>query len=257
MRESQVCLRVRQCFMTATKADIVARLQKEILSLQGLKKHASSSPLDLALGPIKQAFPNQEFPIGAVHEFIFTGTEDAAATFGFVSGILSQLMLSKNACVWIGAREHIFPPALSAFGIDPGKIIFINLQKEKQITWAFEEALKCTSLAAVIGELPELSFIASRRLQLAVEQSQVTGFLLRNNPRNLATTACVTRWQIHSLPGIVPANLPGVGFPCWQVSLLKVRNGKPGSWQVQYAGNKFRFLTHTPVMLPIPQKKTG
>jgi len=243
--------------MTATKADIIARLQKEILVLQGFKKHATSSALDHALGPIKHAFPNNQFPIGAIHEFIFEGTEDAAATGGFVSGLLSSLMVSKAACVWISARRNIFPPALQAFGIDPDKIIFIDLQKEKQITWALEEALKCTSLAAVIGELPELSFVASRRLQLAVEQSQVTGFLLRRNPRNLATTACVTRWQIKSLPGSIPGNLPGVGFPCWQVDLLKIRNGKPGSWKVQYAGNKFRFLTHTPVIIPLPQKKTG
>lgn len=243
--------------MEGTKADIVARLQKEILTLQGFKKHASDSSLDHALGPIKRAFPNQQFPIAAVHEFVFSGNEDAAATVGFVSGLLGHLMLSKAACVWIGSGKHIFPPALQAFGIDPHKIIFIHLPKEKQMAWAFEEALKCNSLAAVIGELPELSFVASRRLQLAVEQSQVTGFLLRKNPRNLATTACVTRWQIKSLPGSVPAHLPGVGFPRWQVELQKVRNGKPGTWQVHYAANKFRFLTAAPQSLPLPQKKTG
>ncbi len=243
--------------MTSTKADIVARLQKDILVMQGFKKNATSSALDHALGPIKNAFPNKQFPIAAMHEFVFKGMEDSAATTGFVSGVISQLMHSKAACVWISSGRKIFPPALQAFGIDPDKIIFIDLNKEKQITWALEEALKCNSLAAVVADLPELSFIASRRLQLAVEQSQVTGFLLRNNPRTLATTACVTRWQIKSLPAAIPGNLPGVGFPCWQVDLLKVRNGKPGSWTVQYAGNKFRFLTHTPVVIPVPQKKAG
>lgn len=39
-----------------------------------------------------------------------------------------------------------------------------------------EEALKCGGLAAVVGEVQDISFTASRRLQLAVEQSGVTGF---------------------------------------------------------------------------------
>ena len=60
-------------------------------------------------------------------------------------------------------QRTIFPPALKFFGIAPDKIIFIDLQKEKDILWAMEEALKCDGLAAVIGEMQELSFTASRR----------------------------------------------------------------------------------------------
>ena len=243
--------------MITGKADIVAQLQKEIFALQGFKKNACNPRLDDALGPIKQAFPNKQFPLGAVHEFVFGSVEDAAATGGFVSGLLAHLMSSGGACLWISSSRNIFPPALKAFGIEPDKIIFIDLNRDKQIAWALEEALKCTSLAAVVAEISELSFIASRRLQLAVEQSQVTGFLLRRNPRNLATTACVTRWHIKSLAGITPGNVPGVGFPSWQVELSKIRNGKPGSWAVQFVGNKFRFLTSTPAAIPMPQKKTG
>jgi protein ImuA len=35
-------------------------------------------------------------------------------------------------------------------------------------------------LAAVVAEIQELSFMTSRRLQLATEQSGVTGFMLRH-----------------------------------------------------------------------------
>jgi protein ImuA len=34
--------------------------------------------------------------------------------------------------------------------------------------------------------------------------------------------------------------LPGIGFPRWQVELLKVRNGKPGSWQLEWVSRKFQ-----------------
>jgi protein ImuA len=91
-----------------------------------------------------------------------------------------------------------------------------------------KEALKCNGLSAMIGEMPELSFTTSKCLQLAVIQSQVTGFILRNNPRSTNTTTCVTRWEITSLPNEPADNMPGLGSPRWNVELLKVRNGTPG-----------------------------
>ncbi|MBC7936580.1 MAG: Error-prone repair protein ImuA [Rhizobacter sp.] len=244
--------------MTAPKSAIIAQLQKDILPLQGFKKNRNSTILDLNLGPVKNAFPNAQFPIGAVHEFCYTGAEDAAATSGFVSGVLASLMRTGGVSIWISADRMIFPPALQSFGIAPDKIIFIDLQKESDIEWAMEEALKCNGLAAVVGEMPELSFTASRRLQLAVEQSQVTGFILRRNPRSLSTTACVTRWKITSIPTILADDMPGVGFPCWKVELLKVRNGKPGTWQIEFAAGKFRHLPPAIILdVQEPQKKTG
>ncbi|MEP7107016.1 MAG: Error-prone repair protein ImuA [Ferruginibacter sp.] len=243
--------------MTGTKTDIIAQLQRDILSLQGFKTILNNAVVDAGLGSIKNAFPNASFPLGAVHEFIYTGEEAAAATSGFVAGVLASLMLNEGASVWIGASGTIFPPALKSFGISPDKVIFIDLQKEREILWVMEEALKCTGLAAVIGEIPELSFAGSRRLQLAVEQSRVTGFILRNNPRSLNTTACVTRWKITPLASELPGNMPGLGFPRWNVELLKVRNGNPGKWQVEFAGECLRHISRITAIPPMQQKKTG
>lgn len=202
-----------QALMVTSKADIIAQLQKDILVLQGYKTLSKNSGSAIGLGSIKNAFPNATFPLGAVHEFLSACSEDATATTGFISGILSSLMKKDGACIWIGASRTIFPPALKSFGIAPDKIIFIELKKEKEMLWAMEEALKCEGLAAVICEIKELSFTASRRLQLAVEQSQVTGFVLRNNPRSINTTACITRWKITSLPSELTGELPVLVFP--------------------------------------------
>src|SRR5689334_6538562 len=185
--------------MSSSKADIIAMLHREILPLQGFKP-LKGSGLDVGLGALRYSFPNQVFPLGAIHEFINQQKEDLAAAGGFISGILSSLMRNGAVSVWISAKRTIFPAALHAYGIAPDKIIFIDLNNEKQVLWAMEEALKCEGLAAVVGEIKDIDFTVSRRLQLAVEQSRVTGFILRNNPRTLNTTACVARWQITSLP---------------------------------------------------------
>jgi protein ImuA len=244
--------------MQLDKTDIIARLQKEILPLQGLKQPTAGTNLNLGLGPIETAFPNSSFPVGAMHEFISAGPEYAAATGGFVAGILAALMRNGGVSVWISSSRTLFPPALKIFDIEPDRIIFIDLQKEKDILWTMEEALKCEGLAAVVGELTEISFTASRRFQLAVEQSRVTGFILRRHSRNLNTIASVSRWKISPLPSEPKDNMPGVGFPRWNVELLKIRNGKSGIWQVEWSEGKFRHITPLDDSIPQEQKrKTG
>jgi protein ImuA len=240
--------------MPATKADIIAQLQKDILFLQGFRPILKSSAVDVVPGPVSDAFPNSFFPLGAVHEFLCAGAEDGAATGGFIAGVLSALMLNGGITFWISSSRTLFPPALKSFGIAPEKIIFIDLQKEKDILWVMEEALKCDSLAAVVGEIHQLSFTASRRLQLAVEQSQVTGFILRPGLRNPGTSACISRWKITCLPGMLAGDMPGVGFPRWNVELLKIRNGKPGAWHIEWAAGRFRHIPQV-ALLPIEQQK--
>ncbi|RZL16061.1 MAG: Error-prone repair protein ImuA [Pedobacter sp.] len=225
--------------MTADKAHIIAQLQKDLLPLQGIKK-AAGSPLDIGWGAVDEAFPNKTFPIGAMHEFLTARPEDKAATAGFISGIMSALMKKSGAALWISRSRTLFPPALKYYGIEPHHIIFVDLQRERDVLWAMEEALKCNGISAVIGEISELSFNSSRRLQLAVETSCVTGFILRHEPRHINTTACVSRWRITSLPGIGEDGLPGVGFPNWKVELLKIRNGKPGTWNIGWTAGRFR-----------------
>jgi protein ImuA len=220
--------------MTDEKTDIIAKLQRDILPLEGYKPVSGGVDSAIRLGAINAAFPNGQFPLGAVHEFICKGAEEKVAAGGFISGILAALMKQGGVCIWITKLRTVFPPALLAFGIAPEKVIFIELAKEKDILWTMEEALKCEGLAAVVGDMSHLDFTASRRLQLAVEKSRVTGFIFRVNPRQLNTTACVTRWQISSLPSELYGELPGVGYPRWQVQLQKVRNGRPGNWQIYF-----------------------
>jgi protein ImuA len=225
--------------MYAERAKIISQLQQEILLLEGLKLSKSGS-VDMGLGPILNAFPNSTFPLAAVHQFLFNGTKGKAATIGFITGLLSPLMGNGGVSAWISAARTIFPPGLKNFGIQPDRFIFIDLQKEKDLPWAIEEALKCSALTAVIGEMKEIGFTASRRLQLAVEQSQVTGFMLCNDSQKLNATACVSRWRITPLPSdAVDDHLPGVGFPKWKVELLRIRNGRTGVWEVDWRGGRF------------------
>ena len=242
--------------MNGSKAQILAQLEREIMPLQGLRSSVQQSKTDVGLSVIKAAFPNQEFPLEAVHEFCCNSKEEFSASAGFVAGILSSLMRNGSAGIWIASSPTIFPPALVQFHISPQHLLFIQLKKEKEILWALEEALKCGSVAAVVGELQDLSFTASRRLQLAIEKSGVPLFLLRHRQKNFSTS-CVTRWHVQPAPSETEEDLPGVGSPRWKIDLLKVRNGYPGSWIIEWRSGRFRTVKQQATIVPSLQRKTG
>ncbi len=224
------------------KSEIISELRTNILRIEGLK-FSNHAALDAQLTPIIEAFPNNTFPLGCLHEFLSERAEDKSATTGFISGLLATLISNKGSALWISSCRTLFPPALKNFGIEPDRLIFIDLHKERDVMWALDEALRCSAVTAVVGELREIDFTTSRRLQLAVEQSQVTGFILRHSYRQLNTTACVSRWKITSLPSENANEMPGIGFPRWRVELLKVRNGKPGVWNVSWINRNFQFAS--------------
>ncbi len=218
---------------------IIEQLQKQILRQQGSLPQAEQQ-LPLGLGRMEISFPGKVFPRAAIHEFISHSSQQAACTTAFMAVVLSKLMRQGSVCVWISTkpRRAVFAPSLSQFGIEPHRILFVDTSKPKQTLWALEEALKCPVITAVVGELNELDFNESRRMQLAVEQSRVTGFIHRFRPRDLNAVACVSRWLISALPSEAPDGLPGLGFPRWFVQLQKAKNGKPGEWQLQWTPGK-------------------
>ncbi|AYL95572.1 ImuA family protein [Mucilaginibacter celer] len=229
--------------MPDTRQNIISKLQQDILLWEGFRPPLSGTAETFGLGPVEAAFPNGVFPTGAIHELLTRDIGQAAASGGFIAGLLSVLMQHGGACIWIGMAQTMFPPALKTFGVEPHRVIFVNLLHEKDVLWAMEEALKCSGLAAVIAEVRSIDFKQSRRLQLAVEQSRVTGFILRD-AEQLSNTACTARWHITPLPSQPVDGLPGLGHPRWQVNLLKVRNGKPGSWVMEWVNEQ--FITHAP-----------
>lgn len=221
------------------KSSIISKLEKEILPLHGIRSQPFKIGEGNFLGPITQAFPLQSFPLGAIHEFMAESKESMVASSGFITGILSKLMRKDAVSVWISAGKPLYPPGLVYFGIRPERILFLHDLDKKQMIWATEEALKCEGLTAVVSELADMDFLQSRRFQLAVESSKVTGFIIRYKPRIQNITASVTRWKITHLASRLENDLPGVGFPAWNIELLKVRNGTSGSWQMEFRDNAF------------------
>lgn len=243
----------KESALACKKTSIISQLEKQILPLEGFKKLSTDNNVNIGFRPIENAFPNAAFPLGCIHEFISNTANDISATNGFISCLLSKLMHLGGACVWISTSRTLFPAALKGFGIDPEQVIFIDLKNQKDVLYATEEALKCNKITAVLSDIKDIGFKESRRFQLATEQSRVTGFILRNQSRSVNTIACVSRWRITSLPSALEDTMPGVGFPRWHVELLKVRNGTPGNWKIEWAATSFKEIKENITELPYAQ----
>lgn len=223
------------------KSEVLAYLKQEIQGLEVYKQPLTGC-IETGIREIDLSLPGSSFPLAAIHEFIADNAEDGAAASGFLSGLLSGIANKDGYVVWIVKSLNVFPPSLKFFGLNPDRIIFIELPREKEALWAMEDALRCKGLAAVVCEVTDPDLTATRRMQIAVEKSGVTGFLLRMNPKKTGSTACVTRWHVKPLPSVLADGLPGVGFPRWQIELLKVRNGRPGSWPVEWRAGQFHLI---------------
>lgn len=251
--------------MNRANKDVITNLRKDILPLQGFKSLSTDNDINIGFIPIEKSFPAAKFPIGCTHEFLYPSVEDWAATNGFIGVLLSKLMQFDGAAIWVSASRTLFPAALKRFGVRPNKIIFVDLKNERDVLYATEECLKCKRIAAVVAETKYIGFKESRRLQLAAEQSRVTGILIRPQYKIINTTACVSRWRIGALARELSDGMPGIGFPRWNVELLKVRNGKPGTWQLEYSSNRLKEIkenileAHLPLreMMLNKRRKTG
>lgn len=229
------------------KKEVISELREKLLVWEGFRRNTQETDQpDFGLAAMASAFPCGVLPTGAVHEFISPTAACATATNGFVSGLLSTLMKDNAPCLWVSTKRSIFPVGLAHFGIEPHRIIFVDVKKDKDALWVMEQGLKCNALAAVVAELGEVTFAQSQRLQLAVEASRVTGFLHRKRPHREHTLACVSRWKIRPAASIIAENLPGLGFSAWEVDLERIRNGKPGKWLFGWEEGRF---------IPIPSKQ--
>jgi protein ImuA len=221
----------------------VAELRRQIERLEGSAQ--TRKPLPFGIAAVDDHLPGRGLARGALHEIVEAGpaAEFAGSATLFAAGIAARL---KGPVLWCLTRRDLFAPGLAAAGLAPGRVIYAEAGRDRDVLPLVEEGLRERGLAAVVGEVTRLSLIASRRLQLAAEASGVTALLLRRwwsvAEKDLAAlpSAAVTRWRIAPAAS-EPAPAPGLGRAQWQVDLMRCRGGEPRSWILEACDAKGRL----------------
>lgn len=204
----------------------------------------------LGMPPVDMALPWGGLPVGGVHEILAaaaggTGDDGAALAFAaFAAGRFQQVSGSAGrGVIWCrpGRRRQEgglpYGAGLWAWGLDPRRVVLVEVRRQQDLFWALEEALRDGSTAAVIGEgeggqagMPD---IALRRLQLAAERSGLPALLLRPAGGAGKTCPSLTRWLVRSC---LPEDKANQAAPWgWRLDLLRCRGGRPQSWTLGWA----------------------
>jgi protein ImuA len=189
---------------TSVHIATVEALRERIRCLEGGARHRRAV-LPFGIKAIDEHLPEGGLALGALHEVAGggNGAVDGAAAALFAAGIAAR---TRGHVLWCVTRQDLFAPALAQASLTPDRVIYVEAGDEKSALACFEEALRHRKLGAVVAEVAHLSMIASRRLQLAAEDSGVIGLALRRWRRQakaaelVQPTASTTRWRVSALP---------------------------------------------------------
>jgi len=217
--------------------DRLRDLRTQIARIERGPVAAPGKTVSMGAAEIDASLPNGGLALGALHEIAGAGpdTEHGTAAALLTAGILTRL---TGPVLWVMEHADLFAPGLAGAGLHPDRIVFAEAGKEVLAT--MEEGLRHFGLAAVVGEVAgRFSLIASRRLQLAAEQTGVLAIALRrsrqfDDPALREPTAAMTRWLVAALPSppFLPHAplVPGLGPARWRLALTRCRGGETGSW---------------------------
>src|SRR5665213_1046532 len=195
--------------------------------------------LPFGVDAIDRHLPGGGLALGALHEVSGVGPdeEDGAVPASFVAGLVARLDPARTILWCQSGADDLYGPGLAARGLDPARLIVARTRTLTDLLWAMEEGLRNRALAAVVGELAALPGPASRRLQLAAENSGVTAIALcrvrLRGDAARAPNAAVTRWNVSPVPSLPAAGEPGLGRPRWRLDLWRARGAAPADWIVE------------------------
>lgn len=212
-------------------------LRAQIARIERGPVAAVGKTVSMDVPEIDAALPNGGLALGALHEIAGAGpdTEHGAAAALLTAGILARM---AGPVLWALDQPDLFAPGLAGAGLHPDRVVFALSGKD--VLASMEEGLRHPGLAAVVGEIAgRFGLIASRRLQLAAEQTGALAIALRrsrrfDDPALREPTAAATRWLVTALPS-PPAlphapSVPGLGPARWRLRLTRCRGGEAGEW---------------------------
>lgn len=133
----------------------------------------------------------------AVHELLFDTGSGLPAHLACVT---ARHRSPDRPLVWIDPAGCLYPPAFRA------EVSRLHLLRPKPIDlpWAATESLRCRHVGAVVAVMPNrLTRVEVRRLQLAAEQGNTLGILLRPNLASAGVHiySAASRWLVSPAPG--------------------------------------------------------
>ena len=179
----------------ATRQQTIQHLAQQLRQVERTRHKPGTGRESLSTGitGLDRLLPERGLLPGTLVEWLSAGNGSGAGTLAFK---VAAEMLPDNAnCVVIDPRETFFP---AASRLD--RVIVVHPADERETLWVWEQSLRCSGVAVVIGWIDRLPNQVYRRLKLAAETGGAMGFLLRPAAHRSQPSWADVRFQVESLP---------------------------------------------------------
>ena len=231
---------LKLCMPTITET--VRRLQSRIRGLEGWGPAAEFDVVSCGCAALDRWLPGGGLRRGSLVEWLLAAPGGGAATLAL--GCARQACQDGGELIVLDRRRQVYPPALAAWGVELERVILVHPRDGAEEIWAWEQALRCASVAAVCGWVEQLDGNVFRRWQLAAESSGTLGLLIRPATAVRQPSWADVRWWVEPRAAARGRRV--------HVELLRCRGGTAGGsadvewdeWTSQLREVSLRHETH-------------
>src|SRR3712207_5499541 len=122
-----------------TASAAVAELRKQIDRLEGSSRTRKTLPFGIAA--VDDHLPGGGLARGALHEVVEAGptAEFAGSATLFTAGIAARF---RGPVLWCLTRRDLFAPGLALAGLAPGRVIYAEAGRDRDVLPLVEEGLR-------------------------------------------------------------------------------------------------------------------
>lgn len=121
--------------------------------------------------------PNAGWPKGALTEILTD--QQGIGELRLLLPLLADQTRQGRWVAFIGAPYIPYAPSLAAYGVDLSRLLLVHPRADRDCLWATEQALRMGTCSTVISWPGQLEDRWLRRLQLAAEEGDTVGVLMR------------------------------------------------------------------------------
>lgn len=221
--------------------------------LEDLRRLVAAPSLDsgqdrffsFGLPALDKLLPRQGLSLDSVHEIHAASALDLPAALGFLTALMVSFPETGPILIVTSAQSltslgRLYGHGLHALGLDPGRLTFVEAQKDAEAFWAIEETLRSGAARIVVGLIAQsLDLKKSQRLSLAARDAR-RPLLLARPPKASVASAAETRWRIGAAPAHREPSGALAGWR-WHVALERCRNGSTGEFELEWSYASHRF----------------
>lgn len=241
-----------------TKAERIAALRRAVDGLQSIPAGTLPEHVTTRVGAsLAPGLPGPGVVGGVLHETV-ADRSDQPSVFGFLLALTAAALQERTGpAVFVATQRTLgvavpYGHGLSQLGVEVGRLLLVDTDSDKDALWALEEALRSEAKPAiVIGAIAGgLDLTQSRRLNLAAA-THATPLMLSRGANAAVTSAAATRWRIAPAPA-ARDHFDTFAYWRWHVTLERCRNGRTGTWLIEWdhAACRFRSVAGQTECLP-------